>query len=44
LNWTGERMHWRAIMPLVDLLDLFYGIDRKNLESGRQALLASTRE
>lgn len=40
LGWAAGRMSWQSIMPMSDLLDQFYGIDRKNLEAGRQVLLA----
>lgn len=40
MAWAGENgLTYRSTMPLGDLLDRFHGIDRKDLEAGRRALL-----
>lgn len=38
--WAGNRgLSYQSTMPLSDLLDGFYGINRTDLENGRRALI-----
>lgn len=40
LDWAQQNgAAWQATMPLTDLLDRFYGIDRRSLEVARRRLL-----